>query len=206
MVSSGTSVCTEQTPHHSLGTSSSRPENWHPISLDSVSPYHWYLGESAHPVLHWRLPNSLENSPDETGGNAFSLTCVHQFGGNSPLSHWELLWLPRKFAMMDLRDNQAESSAGFNASSKLVSLMSSLIWGPSNIPALIFSMLFCWNFWWRKANPLPSLSNAFTKFYMRLSLMWRGRSNILIGSTKGWYRTLCNRGFNPCLDGHTCLT
>ena len=115
-------------------------------------------------------------------------------------------WLPRKFAMTDLRGNQAEGSTGFSASSKLVPLMSSLIWEPSNIPALIFSMLFCWNFWWRKANPLPSLSNAFTKFYMRLSLMWRGRSNILLGSTKGWYRTLCNRGFNPCLDGHTCLT
>ena len=54
---------------------------------DSVSPYHWYLGESAYPVLPWSLHNSLENSPDETGGNAFSLTCVHQFGGNSPLTH-----------------------------------------------------------------------------------------------------------------------
>ena len=44
--------------------------------------------------------------------------------------------------MTDLRDNQTESSAGFSALSKLVFLMSSLIWGPSNIPALNFSMLF----------------------------------------------------------------
>ena len=90
MVSSRTSVCAEQTPHPSSGTSSSRPENWHPIGLDSGSPYHLYLGESAHPVLHWSLHNSLKNStdePDETEGNAFSLTCVNQFGGNSPLTH-----------------------------------------------------------------------------------------------------------------------
>ena len=87
MVSSETSVCGEQTPQHSSDTNSSQPENWHPIGLDSVSPYHWYLGESAQTVLHWSLHNSLENSPDETGGNAFSLTCVHQFGGNSPLTH-----------------------------------------------------------------------------------------------------------------------
>ena len=90
MVSSRTFVCPEQTPHPSSGTSSSRPENWHPIGLDSGSPYHLYLGESAHPVLHWSLHNSLKNStdePDETEGNAFSLTCVNQFGGNSPLTH-----------------------------------------------------------------------------------------------------------------------
>ena len=87
MVSSGTSVCGEQTPHPSSCTSSSSPENWHPIGLDSVSPDHWYLGKIGHPVLYWSLHNSLENSPDETGGNAFSLTCVHQFGGNSPLTH-----------------------------------------------------------------------------------------------------------------------
>ena len=77
--------------------------------------------------------------------------------------YWKRLWLRRKFAMKDLRDNQAKSSAGFSTSSKLVSLMSSLIWGPLNIPALSFSMLPRWNFWWRKAYPLPSLSNTFTK-------------------------------------------
>ena len=115
--------------------------------------------------------------------------------------HWELLWLPRKFVMTDLRDNQGKTSAGFSASSKLVSLMSSLIWRPSNIPALIFSILFRWNFWWRKGNPLPYLSNAFTKFFMRTSLMWRGGSNILLGSTRGWDKKFCDPGFNPCLDG-----
>ena len=44
--------------------------------------------------------------------------------------------------MTDLRDNQAESSAGFSAPSKLVSLRSSLIWGPSNIPDLSFLHVF----------------------------------------------------------------
>ena len=125
---------------------------------------------------------------------------------STTFQYWELLWLPRKFTMTDLRDNQTESSAGFSALSKLVFLMSSLIWGPSNIPALNFSMLFCWNFCWRKANPLPSLSNALTKFFMRPSLIWRGGSNILLSSPRGWDRTLCDPGFNTCLDDYYCLT
>ena len=137
---------------------------------------------------------------------------MHQFGrkfsinSSTTFRNWELLWLQRKFAVTDLRDNQAEMSEGFSASSKLVSLMSFLIQGLSNIPILIFSMHFRWNFWWRKANPLPSLFNAFTKFFMRPSLMWRGGSNILLGSTRGWDRTLFDPGFNSCLYGHCCLT
>ena len=45
-----------------------------------------------------------------------------------------------------------------------------------------------------------------TKFFMRPSLLWRGGRNILLGSTRGWDRTLCDPGFNPCLDGHSYLT
>ena len=92
MISSWTSVYPEQAPHPSLGTSSSRPESWHTISLDRVSSYHWYLGERAHPVLQWSLHNSLENSPDQTGGSVFSLTCTHQFCGNCPLTFF-LIWV-----------------------------------------------------------------------------------------------------------------
>ena len=103
------------------------------------------------------------------------------------------MWLPKKFAMTKLKDNQAKSSSGFSASSKLVFLMSSLIWGPLNIPGLSFYMLFRWNFWWKKANPQPSLSNAFTKFFMRSSLMRRGGSNILLGSARRWDRTMCDQ-------------
>ena len=176
MFYSGTFTCAEHTPHPSLATRSSRLESWYPIGLDRVSPYLWYLGESANPVLHWSLHNSLENSPDKTGGSEFLLTCSHQFGRNFPFNssttfwYWEFLWHPRKFTMTELRDIQAESSAGFSTSS----LMSSLIWGPSNIPALRFSMLFRWNFWWSKANPLLPLSNVFTKFFMRPNLMGVG--------------------------------
>ena len=44
--------------------------------------------------------------------------------------------------------------------------MSSLIWGPSNIPALSFSILIQGNFSWTKTNPLPSMFITFTKFFM----------------------------------------
>ena len=58
-------------------------------------------------------------------------------------------------------------------------------------------MLFRWNFWWKKANTLEevfaSLSNAITKFFLRPSLMWRGGSNILLGSARRWDREMCNQ-------------
>ena len=79
---------------------------------------------------------------------------------------------------------KVDSSIGLSADSNRFSLMRSLIWGPSNTPAVIFASLFCGNFSWRNANYSSSLSNASTKFFSRPSLTWRGGSNILIGSTQ----------------------
>ena len=93
-------------------------------------------------TILWKI---VQMRPEEMH---LKLTCMHQFGrkfsNNSSITfrNWELLWLQRKFAVTDLRDNQAEMSEGFSASSKLVSLMSFLIQGLSNIPTLIFSMHF----------------------------------------------------------------
>ena len=63
-------------------------------------------------------------------------------------------------------------------------LMSFLIWGPPNIPPLNFPMLICWNFW-RKANPLPSLSIAFTKFFITPNLICKGGSSIFSVQREG---------------------
>ena len=83
--------------------------------------------------------------------------------------------------------------------------MSSLIWGSSNIPVLSVSVLIRWNVW-RKANSLPFLSIAFTKFFVTPNLICKDGSNILFGSTRGWDRTLFEPGFNLCLNSRSCLT
>ena len=54
-----------------------------------------------------------------------------------------LQWFPRKFVTIDFSDCLADSSVSLCALSNIGSFMSSLIWGPSNIPALSFSMLIC---------------------------------------------------------------
>ena len=143
-------------------------------------------------TIPWKI---VQITPEELNFHWNAGTNLAEFSLNSSTTfwYWELMWLPKKFAMTELKDNQAKSSSGFSASSKLVFLMSSLIWGPLNIPALSFYMLFRWNFWRKKANPQPSLSNAFTKFFMRSSLMRRGGSNILLGSARRWDRTMCDQ-------------
>ena len=57
----------------------------------------------------------------------------------------------------------------FSASSNIGFFQGSFIWGPSNIPALCFSMLIRGKFSWRKTKPLSPLSIAFTKFYITLN-------------------------------------
>ena len=91
-----------------------------------------------------------------------SLTFVPRVGWNSSVA---LQFTPRiphsdGFVTIDFSDCQVNSSASLRASSNIGSFMSSLIWEPSNIQVLSFSMPICGNFSWRKANSLPSLSTA----------------------------------------------
>ena len=92
---------------------------------------------------------------------------------------------------------------------KLASFMSSLIWIPSNTPALSFSMLSRLNFSQRKIKPLPSLFNAFTKFFMSPSLMCRveaiscsdqlkGRTVLIfvLLATVVWHRAECQPDYS----------
>ena len=77
---------------------------------------------------------------------------------------------------------------------------------PSNMPTLSFSMLIRCNFSRRKANPQPSLSIGFPNFFITPNLICRDGSIILFGSTGEWDWTLWEQSFNPCLNGHSCLT
>ena len=89
-----------------------------------------------------------------------------------------LHWFYRKFLTTDFSDCRADSSASLRALSNIQSFMNSLFWGPSNIPGLSFSMLTRGNFSWRKANPLPYLSIAFTKSFITPNLICEGTGSI----------------------------
>ena len=39
-------------------------------------------------------------------------------------------------------------------------------------------------------------------FFIRPSLIWRGGSNIFVGSTREQNKTLWDPGSNPCLNNH----
>ena len=101
-------------------------------------------------------------------------------------SYSALWWLSRKFVTTDFSECQVYSSASLNASSNVGSFMSSFIQGLSSIPTLSFSMLIRGNFSWRKANPLPSPSIAFTKSFIIPNLICKGGSSILFCSTRRW--------------------
>ena len=124
---------------------------------------------------------------------------------STSFSYSALGWFPRKFVTTVFNYCQAESSASLSALANIGSFMNSFIWVGSNIPAVSFSMLIHWNFSWRKAKPLPPLSVAFTKFFLTSNLICISGSSILFSSTR-WDWTLCQPSFNPCLNGHSCLT
>ena len=122
--------------------------------------------------------------------------------------YWEVLLLPRKFAVTNLRDNQAESLAGFSASSKQMSLMSSLIWGPSNMPTCLkFSPCFF----------VETSDEGKEILYLPCPMPLQSSSwdRVLCGGVESLSsfiqpedkieRTLCDPGFNPCLDGCSYL-
>ena len=156
-------------------------------------------------ALHLNLQSSLKNSPSVTVESA--VMDIHAsswrklFSSSSIyFSYSALRWFPRKFAATDFSDCQVDCSALLSASSNIGSFMRYLIWGPSNIPALSFSMLICGNFSWKKSNLLPSLSIAFTKFFITPNLICKGGSSILFCSLRGWDWTLYKPGFNSCLN------
>ena len=95
-------------------------------------------------------------------------------------------WFPRKFVTTDFIDYQVDSLASAWASSHIGCFVSSLIWELSNIPALSFCIFIRGNFSWRKANPQPSYSLAFTKFFITPNLICKSESSILFDSTEGF--------------------
>ena len=203
MVFSGFFACAEQTAHPSSDTNSSRPKTLHPIDLDTLLLYHEDIDESAHFAKVYTVPKEVIQMRTKKVLFQWSF---RKFSTNSSTIFWysELLRLPRKFKMADFSARQAESPMRFNDSSKLALFLSSLISRTSNIHALRFSMLFRFNF--SQRNPRASLFNAFTKFFMSPNLMCRGRSNTLLGKTKGRGGTLCDPRFNSCIAGQSCLT
>ena len=53
--------------------------------------------------------------------------------------------------------------------------------------ALIFSTLCLGNFSHMNENAVPLLSSAYTEYFMRPNLIYRGGSNTLRASTRGWW-------------------
>ena len=82
------------------------------------------------------------------------------FSSSSIFFYSAFQWFPWK--LPDFSDCQVDSSTLVSTSSN----MNSLIWGSSNISALSFFMFIHGNFSCRKANLIPSLSIAFTKFFI----------------------------------------
>ena len=58
----------------------------------------------------------------------------------------------------------------------------------------------------RKANQLPYLSFAFRKLFITCNLICQGGISVLLGSRREWDWKLCEPSFDPCLNGHSCLT
>ena len=93
-----------------------------------------------------------------TAESVIELTFMLQAGGDSSASLQfssripHSSGFPRKFVTTDFSDCQADSSVSLSASLITGSFIKSLIWGPSNIPALSFSMLIRGNFSRKKTN------------------------------------------------------
>ena len=128
-----------------------------------------------------------------TAKSSVWLAFVSRVVGNSSVA---LQWFPRKFVTTDFSDCQ------------IVQFRSVLRQTLIPLWILLFEghHAYLWELLLEKANLLPSLSIAFTKFFISHSLICTGGSSILFGSTRRCDWTLCEPGFNPCLNGHTCLT
>ena len=110
--------------------------------------------------------------------------------------------LPRKPLQTDLNASHALSSFKLRSSSKSVPFNTSRIWGPIKIPSLSLAALRPGNIvdkCWKEA---PFLCNAFMKFFIKPSLMWRGRRSTLFMSTRGFSLRLCSPRTKVLLDPH----
>ena len=148
-----------------------------------------------------KFDKHLKKAVGHIGRNVVEITIKMKTIVRKPLMRKKFL---REFVTTDSSDCQLDSAALIRVLSNIEFFMNSPIEGSSNIPTLGFSILIHRNFNWRKANPLPSRSIALTKFFNTLNLICESES-ILFDSTRGWTWTLCEPGFNPCLNGQSCL-
>ena len=94
---------------------------------------------------------------------------------------------PRKPVATCWKAFLAAFSSSLGARADWRSLKSWHIWGPMNTPALIFYTLCLGNFSHTNENAVPFLSSVYTEFFMRPNLIYRGGSNNVHGSTRGWW-------------------
>ena len=101
------------------------------------------------------------------------------------------LQFPRKLAQICAKAFQAQSSLTSRVDTNSVSRSTSRIWGPTKMPSLILASLILGNFVHRYWKAFPFLSSAFTKFFMKPSLIWRGGRRTFWADTRGSLFTLC---------------
>ena len=108
--------------------------------------------------------------------------------------------LPRKPLQTDLNVSHALSSFKLRSSSKSVSFSTSRIWRPTKIPSLSLAAIRPGNTVDKCWKAAPFLCNAFTKFFIKPSLMWRGGRSTLFMSTRGFSLRLCSPGTKVLLN------
>ena len=103
-------------------------------------------------------------------------------------------------------DNHAFLSVSFRFSSNCLSCISSLIWGPINIPSLIFASLTFGNLFLTHSHRRPVLCIPFIKFFMRPGFMCKGVRYIFSRRTRGGLTTFFSPGFSDVRLGHGLFT
>ena len=209
MVSSGTFVFTEQTRHPSSGTSSSLPENRRPISLESIFPYNWYLGESTHPVLQvspilWKM---VQMRPEEMHFHSHACTnlavILHYFINHLPIVGTSVV--AKKVCNDGLKGQPGREFNRIPCIIKASVLDEFPYLGTIKYTCLNFLHAFLLKLLMEESQSSTFPVQCLYKVLHESEFDVEGESNILLCSTRGWDRALCDPGFNPCLDDHSCL-
>ena len=139
------------------------------------------------------------------GGNGENESWV-TFGTPYPCNFSIQTWssgtrvLPRKPPQTDLNASHTLSSFKLRSSSKSVSFSTSRIWVPIKMPSLSLAALRPGNTVDKCWKAAPFLCKAFTKFFIKPNLMWRGGRSTLFMSTRGFSLKLCLSGTKVLLD------
>ena len=89
------------------------------------------------------------------------------------------LWFPKKSLQILLIGNHTYLSVSFRSSSKCLSCISSLIWGPINIPSLIFASLTFGNLFLIFESTVGFIHTFHKVFHDALLYVQRGQINFL---------------------------